>query len=276
MVTFFSTLKTKPFLVTKPSSLRILNLKLVFIFTFCACIVYPLFIFGSNVSFSYIFVNQHVPRDIPPCHVLTLRRAYVSHNESKINYKIELKCLNILQIFILSVGVITLLWLSCLHLYNHVRYVCFTTNLSVLSKKITCNKLFVSPIFSSLLALVLLIELENTQILLFVVLMNPNFERCIDFLLKFSKIVSQTIFTILSLYMFYVAITPVSYILSLFVFQIWTFSIKKKVPFWVPMLLIRMSNGIHLNHGPQPNHQNNCLNFMNWNLNSLTKDNFQC
>ena len=40
------------------------------------------------------------------------------------------------------------------------------------------------------------------------------------------------------------------------------------------MLLILMSNDIHLNSGPQPNLQNNCLNFMNWNLNSLIKDNF--
>ena len=74
--------------------------------------------------------------------------------------------------------------------------------------------------------------------------------------------------------MFSIAITPVTCILSLFVFQIWTFSFKRNVPYWVPMLLILMSNDIHLNPGPQPNHQNNCLNFMNWNLNSLTKDNF--
>ena len=59
-----------------------------------------------------------------------------------------------------------------------------------------------------------------------------------------------------------------------FVFQIWSFSFNKNVPFWVPMLLILMSNDIHLNPGPQTNLQNNCLNFMNWNLNSLIKDNF--
>ena len=35
-----------------------------------------------------------------------------------------------------------------------------------------------------------------------------------------------------------------------------------------------MSNDIHLNPGPIPNLRNNCLNFMNWNLNSSTKDNF--
>ena len=42
----------------------------------------------------------------------------------------------------------------------------------------------------------------------------------------------------------------------------------------MPFLLILLSNDIQLNPTPQPNLQNNCLNFMNWNLNSLTKDNF--
>ena len=61
--------------------------------------------------------------------------------------------------------------------------------------------------------------------------------------------------------------------LSLFVFQIWTFSFKKNVA-RVAFLLILLSNDIQLNPGPQPNLQNNCLNCMNWNLNSLTNDNF--
>ena len=56
-------------------------------------------------------------------------------------------------------------------------------------------------------------------------------------------------------------------------FEIWTFLFKQNVP-WVPFLLILLSNDIQLNPGPQPNLQNNCFNFMNRNLNSLTKDNF--
>ena len=119
----------------------------------------------------------------------------------------------------------------------------------------------------------LLIELENSQILLSVVLMNPNFGRLIELLLNFSKIVSRTIFITLTLYMFSIAIIPGTCILTLFVFQIWTFSFKKNVT-WVPFLLILLSNDIQLNPGSQPNLQNNYLNFMNWNLNSLTKDNF--
>ena len=119
-----------------------LDFKLILIFTFCAYLVYPLVIFGSNVSFSNTFVNQHVPRaHLSPCPILIPRRAYDFHNESIINYKIELKFLNIFQIFILSFGMITLLRLSCFHLCNHIRYVRFTTNLSLLSKKKTFNEL---------------------------------------------------------------------------------------------------------------------------------------
>ena len=168
---------------------------------------------------------------------------------------------------------ITLLRLSCLYLYNRVRCVCFTTNLSLLSKKKTLHQHNFSLIFLSLLTLGLLVELENKQILLFVVLMNPNAGTLMNSFLKFSKILSRSIFTTLSLYMFSIAITPLTFILSLFVFQI--FSFKRSVPYWVRMLLIWMSTDIRLNPGPIPNLRNNCLNFMNWNLNSsLTKDNF--
>ena len=41
------------------------------------------------------------------------------------------------------------------------------------------------------------------------------------------------------------------------------------------MLLILISNDIHMNPGPQNHFQNNYFNFMNWNVNSLTKDSFQ-
>ena len=113
-------------------------------------------------------------------------RAYDFYNEGNTNYKIELKFFNIFQIFILCFGMITLLRLSCLYLYNRVRYVCFTTNLSLLSKKKTFNQHNFSLIFLSLLTLGLLVELENNYILLFVVLMNPNAGRLMNSFLKFT------------------------------------------------------------------------------------------
>ena len=176
-------------------------------------------------------VNQHVPWDIPPCHILTLRRAYASHNESKINYKIEIKCLNILQIFILSVGVITLLWLSCLYLYNHVRYVCFTTKLRLLSKKITCNEHFVSPIFSSLLALVLLVELENTQILLFVVLMNPILKDVLISFLNSVKLYRELFLLSYPFICFMLLLLQFHAFLCFFCSKSGLFRLKKMFPF---------------------------------------------
>ena len=171
----------KPLLVTRPASLKIPDFKLFFIFTFCAYIVYPLVIFCFNVLFSNVFVNQHVPRaHTSPCPILTPVTAYDFNNEGNTNYKIELKLLNIFQIFILCFGMITLLRLSCLYLYNRVRYVCFTTNLSLISKKKTFNQHNFFLIFLSLLTFGLLVELENNQILLFVVLMNPHFGRLIN------------------------------------------------------------------------------------------------
>ena len=92
--------------------------------------------------------------------------------------------------------------------------------------------------------------------------------------LKFRKIAARSIFTVLTIYIFSIAVTTPTCILSLVVFQIWTSSFSKNEPYWLSMLLILMSNDIHLNPGPQPHFQNNFFNFMNWNLNSLTKDNF--
>ena len=120
---------------------------------------------------------------------------------------------------------LTLLRLSCLYLYNL---------LSLLSKKNFFNQHNFSLKFLSLVTLGVLVELENNQILLFVVLMNPNFGRLINSFLKFSKILSRSIFTTLSLYMFSIAIIPVTCILSLFVFQIWIFSFKKVYPIGCP------------------------------------------
>ena len=99
--------------------------------------------------------------ELPYSKRLTPMRACDFH-ECNTNYKIELKFLNIFQIFILSSGMITLLRLSCLYLYNRVRYVCFTTNLSQLSKKNFFNQHNFFLIFLSLLTLELLVELENT------------------------------------------------------------------------------------------------------------------
>ena len=54
--------------------------------------------------------------------------------------------------------------------------------------------------------------------------------------------------------------------LCIVLFQIQCLSFTKNIPLWLP-------NDIHVNPGPQ--FHNSFFNFMNWNLNSLAKDNFQ-
>ena len=141
---------------------------------------------------------------------------------------------NFLQICVFSLGIITLFWLSFLYIIsNHVRYVRFTTTLSLLSKKKSSKPYQFFPVFLPLLMLVLLSVMEDDQILP-LISTNSNFGRLIDLLLQFSQILSRTIFT--TLYIFFIAITPITCMLSLFVFQIWMCSFKKNVPYWVPML----------------------------------------
>ena len=124
------------------------------------------------------------------------------------------------------------------------------------------------PLLLSLLLLGLLLEMEKDQIVFFITHTNLNFGSLIDLLLKFNKTASRFLFNALSLYILSISVTPLACIVSLFVFQNWTFSIKKCVPYWLPILLILISNDIHLNPGPSTHLQNN-FNFMNWNLNSL-------
>ena len=57
------------------------------------------------------------------------------------------------------------------------------------------------------------------------------------------------------------------------VFQIGCLSFTKNIPPWLSIVLIILSNEIHVNPGPHLH--NSFFNFMNWYLNSLAKDNFQ-
>ena len=75
----------------------------------------------------------------------------------------------------------------------------------------------------------------------------------------------------MTLFIFSIAVTPAICILGLLVFQIWCYSYAKRVPHWLPIILIVISNDIHLN--PGPHYQSNFFNVMSWNLNSLAKDN---
>ena len=69
------------------------------------------------------------------------------------------------------------------------------------------------------------------------------------------------------------SVTHMSHIISLVTMFITCNWFMKNVPPWVPFLLIMLSNDIELN--PGPTYHENFFTVMNWNLNSLVKNNFE-
>ena len=77
--------------------------------------------------------------------------------------------------------------------------------------------------------------------------------------LKKIRVTSRIVPVILFLYMFSASVIPATCIICLVVFQIWCHSYVKHVPHSVPIILIIISNDIHLN--PGPHYQNNYLHY---------------
>ena len=119
--------------------------------------------------------------------------------------------------------------------------------------------------------------IECPIIIIFISLNSSfNYDPVIRCSLKFSKLVSKTVFIVSSFYMFSIAHSQSCYILSLLVLQICCHSLRNNVPHWLQIIhwlliiLILLLNDIQLNSGPTS--ENELLKFMTWNL---AKDNFQ-
>ena len=144
-------------------------------------------------------------------------------------HNIELNSYNIFLIFIIGLGFVFLLWQSFLQLCNHVVYITFNTNLNLFSKTkiIVISPLWIWSYLSLFMLGLLLSECEKDQILLLIIRTSPNVSNTFDFALRYSKMLSRTFFTTLTIYMFSIANTPAACILCLTVFQIWCLSYKK-------------------------------------------------
>ena len=189
-------------------------------------------------------------------------------------YQIAINFRNILQIFILIIGLVILLWRSYLHLCNDISYVTFNTNLNLYSKKKTIvSSQYLWTLLSIGLLGLLLSECEKDKILMCIFHTNPNFGIVLNLIVKFTRFISWTFRSVFPIYFFYLSVTPPACILCLMVFQVWCHAFTKKVPQWLPIILIILSNDVQLNPGPP--FQNNFFSFMNWNVNSLVKKKFQ-
>ena len=123
---------------------------------------------------------------------------------------------NILQLLFLSSVFVSLLWLSLLHLCNHVKYVTFDINLCT-RRKVTTAKLpdcFWSC--SSLIMLGLLFcKCPDFPLIMFIISIHSICGSVVYLTLRLGKIISRTIFSILSIYIYSIALTPATCILSL-------------------------------------------------------------
>ena len=126
-------------------------LRLAHIFL-CFYLLYFMFVFNKDKD---VFVDCdipsgfHLPRplpsSLPPCPIdsewnrqtLSLSNYLKGQNLNSKTYDIKINCYDALQIFVLSLGVFTLLTFGLLHLCTHVCYVAFNTNLNLYMKKKT-------------------------------------------------------------------------------------------------------------------------------------------
>ena len=160
-----------------------------------------------------------------------------------------------------------------------VRYVPFTTNLNLLRKTKTTSTLLRS-LMTTLVALILLLLFgllspDSPEHHLHLIFVLPKFDYGIMFrkTLKCHKYFLKIYIAIVSIYIFYLATTPIESILCLLVFQMWCNAFTQNGSQWVQILLIILSNDVRQNPGP-PFH-NSFFSFMSWNVNSIAKDDFQ-
>ena len=126
--------------------------------------------------------------------------------------------------------------------------------------------------------LVLLLASENTYDVINLALIIDFYafwNHRINFVIpkNFCKSASFTISFISYFHMSIISVSPESHILCFFVTDNMCSMLSRNRPVWVPLLLILLSNDIEIN--PGDHYQNHFFNFMNWNLNSLAKNNFE-
>ena len=212
--------------------------------------------------FSYVFSPDPIP--------LPHRQSLSKLKDSKFE-NIDLNWIDLPKMVLFGSGLVSLFWFSLLYSCNQVKYIAFNTNLTLFKK----NSYIKSPKLWSYLSIVLLWMLfieypEDLSILYFL-----HYFPSLAFLLKLHpniyKRLARSCFHTICVFIFIEAVSPATLILSIFVFQIWCHELSSNVPRWLPFILILLANDIELNPGPPL--QNQFLSFMNWNLNSLVKEN---
>ena len=164
---------------------------------------------------------------------------------------------------------------SASQLFLKVRYMPFDSDLSTKSK--ICHNYFnhnsLSPIFLG----IIFNDTPYDIILAWGVHITPNLSQILENILvnifKIRRVLHFMCMSSLTFDLLLRAVSPGSHVLCLVIVYILCIRITKKVPPWVPLLLILLANDVELNPGPL--YHENFFTFMNWNLNSIVKNNFE-
>ena len=176
------------------------------------------------------------------------------------------------QFFLIQLGLVFITFSLCSS-HLKVRYVSFDTDLSTLRKS-SAGKKDQSHLF--LILFCLLICDIPPYITIAMLFHDPvDISSFVSIFSMRRKLISRVCPFFLSLNMSISAVCPSSHFLCLIVMFITCTLISRKVPVWISILLVLLSNDIELNPGPGLSYNDNFFTFMNWNLNSLSKDNFQ-
>ena len=174
-----------------------------------------------------------------------------------------------IKICLVGIAIVMILIQLLFYLCNTVRFITFTTNLSTMTKtKKNSISIFPHVIFISYITLFL--EYEEFR---YISINNINFNFCYktprDW--KARNYFKKVCFILLNVYIFNISNTIQGDLLCLMTFQNASYFFNRHTQ-WLHTILIILANDVHQNPGP---YHNSYFTFMNWNCNSLAKDDFQ-
>ena len=243
----------------QPSSMR--SLLLLFVFS--------VFLLATDINIMSFFCYPSPP---------SRKSRQGSEELSKLNKKakidFELTTSHYIQSAILFLSFLSMMFITWLQFTRQTNLVTFSTNLNLFKRKSYTYNSNPCLLFLSILIIVLLFsEFEIHHFAYFLIYLKPNLFSILKIVLRARKTVSLWLLYADFLTLLMCATTPGSHLICLSVLQFFCYQFTNSRPSWLTLLLILMANDIEVHPGPEYIKKN--LRFMNWNLNSLSKNNFE-
>ena len=165
---------------------------------------------------------------------------------------------------------------------NSVQYIPFNIRLNILRKKL-CSSLDYFHLEMVTIHLLLILNSEN----FFIALVSVNDCNVLSMLFSMTSVAGQlptfnslfeNIFKIVLFFNLFTCLyTPITLQWLAYIIKFSNLAIGLKSTIWIPFLLLILSNDIEVNPGPMAranNFDSGFLSFCNWNLNTLSKEDF--